>query len=250
MKSALIFAVTIFLLSLVSSAQVAGIAESTTVEAGPHTWRQTLTNESTSSLDAYVVSCKPKWLATTLQDVLLNGGRSLHPGESINVTVNEPSKCDSRLRAAIFSDGHAEGDPAFVNELYAHRRGAEQALEQTIELLASIYTEHRPFPQIADLLKQKSSNSAKTPEEGVGYSLVMWAVNRMLSQPGHTRLIPAEARVKEQLPEIDDVMKQNGFTGEEAGVFLLNKRLEAWMSALRSDGKTNSTQNSQLRTQD
>jgi hypothetical protein len=67
-----------------------------------------------ASLVAYIVGCNPEYLTTVLQDTVLLGGRPIGPGESIDVGVNDPSLCDSRLRAAIFSDGHAEGDPEFV----------------------------------------------------------------------------------------------------------------------------------------
>jgi hypothetical protein len=114
MRFALFIVVTAALLASHSLAQVRSIEDGPTLETRPHAWRRVLQNQSTSSLVAYIVGCNPEYLTTVLQDTVLLGGRPIGPGESIDVGVNDPSLCDSRLRAAIFSDGHAEGDPEFV----------------------------------------------------------------------------------------------------------------------------------------
>ena len=44
------------------------------------------------------------------------------------------------MNAAVFSDGHVEGDPKAVGDIYSARRGAYKALEESIELLNSIGT--------------------------------------------------------------------------------------------------------------
>jgi hypothetical protein len=140
-----------------------------------------------------------------------------------------------RLRAAIFSDGHAEGDSEFVEKLYAHRRRACQALAETIQLLTNVYTDYIPIAHITDLVSRKS-NGGKTPDEGVGYGFVIFAMKRMLPHPPPTLRILSEALgQKPQLPAIEDVMQENGVTREEAGIFLFNKQLEAWKSLLETD---------------
>lgn len=59
---------------------------------------------------------------------------------------------------------------------------------------------------------------------------------RMLPHPPHTLRILSEALGQEpQLPAIEDVLQENGVTGEEAGIFLFNKQLEAWKSLLETD---------------
>jgi len=234
MKSALFLMAAAFLLSCRSFAQVPSIAEGSTFQASPHSWKRMLQNQSTSSLVAYTVGCKPQHDLTVLHDALLDGGPYLGPGRSIETEVSEPSSCDAGVRAAIFSDGHVEGDPEFIGELFARRRGAYQALGETIQLLASVYTQNWPLAEVAGILKRKS-NGGKTPQENEGYSFALLRVNQVLTQPLVRHGLPRDNRdEKMQLPAIEVVMKENGITHEEAGIFLLNKRLEAWRSLLEN----------------
>jgi hypothetical protein len=236
MRSALFVAATAFLLSWSGLAQVPSIVESRTREAGPHSWKRVLQNQNTSSLVAYTVGCKPKHGTTALGDALLYGGPYVGSGRSIEADVNNPSRdsCNVGVRAAIFSDGHVEGDPDFVGELFAKRRGAYQALGETIQLLASVYTQHVPIAYVIDRIKRKS-NGGKTQEENEGYSYALFRVKRILTQPGVRYGLPRGDRgEQQQLPAVEDVMKENGVSRDEAGIILLNMRLEEWKSLLES----------------
>jgi hypothetical protein len=239
MRSALFLVVMASLLPWSSSAQVPSIVESptTSLQAGPHSWNRVLQNQSTSSLVAYMVGCNPKQGTPMLQDALLQTGASyVGPGRSIEVGFNNPSSCDAGVRAAIFSDGHVEGGPEFVGELFADRRGACRALGDTIKLLASVYTQHVPIADVIDGLDaERKSYGQKTPDERGGYNFVLGKVKHELAQPRVVNSFPSETLGQnQQLPAIEDVMKENGVSRDEASVILLNKRLEAWKSLLEN----------------
>jgi hypothetical protein len=234
MRFTLSVVVTALVLTWSSFAQVPSIREGSTFQAGPYSWKRMLQNQSTSSVVAYTVGCKSRHNLTVLYDALLNGGPYLGPGKSIETKVNEPSSCDVGVRAAIFSDGHAEGDPEFVGELFARRRGAHQALGETIQLLASVYSQHMPIADITDMIKRKS-NGGKTPQENDGYSFALLRVKQILTQPGVAHGLPRDDHdEKLPLPAIEDVMKETGVTREEADIIILNKRLETWKSLLQN----------------
>jgi hypothetical protein len=235
MRSALFVVVTVFLLALGSSAQVASVVESSSLEARPHFWRRVLRNQSTSSLVAYTVGCNPKRGTTILQDALMNGGSYVIPGRSVEADVNDPSICDVGVRAAIFSDGHVEGDPEFVGELFAQRSGAYKALEETTELLTPVYAQHAPLADVIERLKRKS-NGGKTPGENGGYSFVLLQISQILTRPQVVFGLPPDYQEQKQpQPSIEDVMNAKGVSRDEARVIILNKRLEAWKSLLENN---------------
>jgi hypothetical protein len=240
MRSELFLMVAALLLPWSSSAQVPHIAESGTFQAGSHSWKRVLTNKSSSSLVAYMLGCNPKHGTTALQDALLgmNSYSSVDSGGSVEADVNDPSwdSCAVGVRAAIFSDGSVEGEPESITELYAHRRGADLALEETIKLLTSVYAQHAPLSDVIDILKRRS-NGGKTPEENVGYAYALDVVKRVLAEPRavHGLRIPlTNPGEKQQLPAIDDVMRELGLSHEEADVSLFNMRLETWKSMLEN----------------
>jgi hypothetical protein len=231
MKSALFVVVIAFLFCCISFAQVPSIAEGSTLQSGPHTWKRMLQNQSTSPLVAYTVGCKPSHDLTIQRDALLDGRPYLGPGRSVEVEVNEPSSCNVGVRAAIFYDGHAEGDPEFVGELFARRRGAYQASGQIIRMLALVYTSHVPLEEVSDRIKLMG-NGGKTQQESEGYSLAVLFVKRALTYAGGIPRTPSEEKL--HLPAVEDVMRENGFSREEADAFLLSKRLEAWKALLEN----------------
>jgi hypothetical protein len=237
MRYALFVVMTAFLLPWSGLAQVPSIVESSTLQAGPHSWRRVLRNQSPSSLVAYMVGCLPKRGMTSMHDAATDGGAYVDPGKSTEDQVNEPSVCDVGVRAAIFSDGHAEGDAEFVEELFAYRRGAYQALGDTIKLLASVYTQHVPIADIIDKLAAEQQATLKKMErESGGYNLVLFQVSNMLTDPRVAWRLPPEYQgQKQQLPSIEDVMSTNSLSRDEARVFLLNRRLEAWKSLLQNN---------------
>ncbi len=234
MRSALFVVVIAFLLPWSGFAQVPSIVESSSLQADAHSWRRVLRNQGTSSMVAYTVGCNPKSGLTIISDALIDGGSYVDPGKSIEAQVNDPSTCEAGVHAAIFSDGHAEGEPEFVNELFAWRRGAYQALGDTIKLLASVYMRHVAIADIIDKLKaERKATFQKMTQESGGYNTVLIHISDVLSKPDVAWRFPPEYQgQKQQLPSIEEVMNANGLSRDEARVMLLNKRLEAWKSLL------------------
>lgn len=236
MRSVVFIVMTAFLLPWSSFAQIPSIVEGSALRTGPHSWKRVLRNQSPSALAAYTVGCNPK-TGLSLRDALLNVGRYIGPGDSIEADVGNPSTCEASVRAAIFSDGHAEGDPELVEEIFAHRRGAYRALGDAIKLLASVYIQHVPIADVIDrLTAERKFNGRKTPEEGVGYNSVLIDVSAALAHPIVKYGFPPEnLGQKQQWPSIEDVMTEKGVSRDEARVILLSGRLEAWKAILEDN---------------
>ena len=224
-----------FLMSWSSFAQVASIVESSTLQASPHSWRKILRNQSSSSMVAYIMDCNPR-RSGSRQDALLGLGQSIAPAATAEAEAANPSICEAGVRAAIFSDGHVEGDPELVEELFAWRRGAYQALGDTRKLLTSVYTQHVPIADIIEKLEaEREATLLKMTHESGGYNSVLIRVSQILAHPRITYgLPPDDPGQQQQQPAIEDVMSANGLSRDEARVMILNKRLGAWKSLLEN----------------
>jgi len=172
-----------------------------------------------------------------VSDALIDGGPYVDSGKSLEAQVNDPSICEVGVHAAIFSDGHSEGDPKIVQELFAHRRGAYQALGDTTKLLASVYTEHVPIANIVERLDaEQRSNLQKMTTDSTGDNMVLFQISNFLRDPSVVWHLPPEYQgQKQQMPSVEDVMSANGVSRDEARVLLLNKRLEAWRTLLQNN---------------
>jgi hypothetical protein len=241
MRSALFVAVIAFLLPRSSSAEVPSIVEGSAFEVQqPEHWHRVFKNQSASSLVAFRGACHgPKGGQIVLHDALLNAGDYyVHPGQSIELTVADPSECNGSVEAAIFSDGHIEGDPDVVDrDLFSPRRGAYKALEYSIQQLASVYTQHMPIEHVIDTLeaKRQSSVQGKTEAAG-GYTFILGIVLNALRKPRTTyHLPPDNFGPKRPQPSIEDVMSTNGLSRDEARVMAFTKRLGEWKSLLEGN---------------
>lgn len=121
-----------------------------------------------------------------------------------------------------------------MQQLLAYRRGAYQALGDTIKLLASVYTQHVAIADIIDKLEvERKVMYQKMTQESGGYNTVLIHLSDVLSKPDVVWRFPPEYQGQKQpLPSIEDLMTANGVSQDEARVMILNKRLEAWKSLL------------------
>jgi hypothetical protein len=241
MRPALVVVLVGFLLCPASFAEVPSIIEGSAFEVQqPEHWHRVFKNQSASSLVAFRGACHgPKGGRIVLHDALLyTGNHNIHPGESIEVTVADPSECNGSVEAAIFSDGHIEGDPHVVDrDLFSSRRGAYKALEYSIQLLNSVYAQHVPVEHVIDSLEAKRQSSLhESTEASGGYTFILIEVLRTLRQPHVSIHVPSDDfGPKRPQPSIEDVMNANGLSRDEARVLVFTKRLEEWKSLLEGN---------------
>jgi hypothetical protein len=220
-----------------SFAQVPSLEEGANMEE-PGLWRRVLDNQSTSYLIAFRASFHcPKGGPVVEYDALLyHGNHRVAPGESILMEAGDPSACTGAVNAAIFSDGHTEGDPKALDHLYSTRQGAYKALADSTQLLNSIQSEHESVQHVVDALtaQSKASLSEKTMSAS-GRDLVLSIVLEMLTNTriGRYRLPSDDAAHKE--PTVEYVMDSTGLSRDEAHAIVISKRLESWKSLLEGN---------------
>jgi hypothetical protein len=237
MRSTLIVLLAAIALSCTSFAQVPGVAQGNAFEASPGVWHAVLTNKSASSLVAHYAffTCGPKSGSSAMPDArLYSGDRDVSPGENLEITAADPSQCTGGVKAAIFSDGHGEGDPHLLAELYARRRGAYDALGEAIELLDSIQNE-QSIPNVVDTLtSRRNAIREQKTLAAAGSDYVFSLVLHTLDDSSYNVGLPSDDK-GQTAPAVADATNANGVSREQARLIVLSNRLKAWRLLLEQN---------------
>lgn len=240
MRSALPFLLAAFALPGSALAQVPSIVEGAPFEARPGMWQKVIRNQSPSSLVAFFVapphcSYANPGPGVTYDSLVYSGNREIPPGESTEIQTDDPSKCPGSVSAAIFSDGHVEGDPKALDYLYSGRRGAYKALTESIELLNSVRDQHQTPQHVIDTLDAKrQANLQQRTEAGLGYNLVCHVMLTTLRDSREHPRLPSDTG-PEKPTAVEDVMNTTGLPREQARFIALSQRLEQWKSLLEKN---------------
>ena len=230
-------------------------------------WRQVIENHGTSSLSAFYeyVDCKgypePQFgdYDSVLGPVYVPGMvAAIPPSGSIEVKSDDPSRCQVRASAAIFSDGHSEGDPHFVQFLYHVRIGAYKELAELIPLLDDLATLRRTRREVFDLVSKRKYDFDMThvvgsPNEGNaggeihGRDVAFEAVISVMTPLGGWNNHPSpslpswaspfldflEGDLADPLPaSTEDIMRRNKVSREQAEAMFIDARFKKWRDAL------------------
>jgi hypothetical protein len=237
MKSALLVFVAASVLSLRSLAQVPSIKEGVAFQLRPslNVWREVIQNQGSSALVAFHVSFHcPKDGPLVRYDALFHYGHNsnIPPGGSVEIDAGDPSKCSGTVDAAIFLDGHNEGEAQSLNELYAMRRGAYTALGDSIQLLNAIANKTESPQHVIDTLETRSQeNRREMTANAAGYAFICLIVTRTLNNPRLSVHVPSDDTAQ-RLPGIDEVMNLQNISANQAQAVVLSKKLQQWHSAL------------------
>lgn len=231
---------TAFTLSGVGLGQVPSIVEGTPFEARQGQWMKVIRNQSPSSLIAFFVapphcSYGEPGPGVTFDALVYSGNHEIPSEESTEIQTGDPSKCPGSVSAAIFSDGHVEGDPKALEYLYSGRRGAYKALEESVELLNSVRDQHETTQHVVETLDaRRQANVQQRTETGVAYGLVSHVVLTTLRDSREHPKLPSDTG-PENPTAIQDVINSTGLPHEEARFVAFGKRLEAWKSLLQKN---------------
>ena len=208
-------------------------------------WRKVVENRSASSIVALeaVYHCASSGYFkhvdyTHVHDSLEAYGtdNDVPPGASIEITAYDPELCPGKVEAVIFADGHSEGDPQFVNDLYMRRRGIYQILDVIrahVDRIAS--QQETPQSVIEFLTKLDGSNGLNMKvdiSERAGMSYAIGLVKMMLAAgPMTSWRVPSDSTL-DRLPRASAVMLDLNVSREQAQAIIFSKKLAEWSSDL------------------
>ena len=253
MNKALFSLLAVSILPLFGSAQVPGIHENGAFSqefpgenqsSTPHIlWREVLENRGTTSIVAFHANfnCGRKFgNALFDHDPFFNYGDDVDipPGGSVEIIAADPSRCPGGVVAAIFSDGHSEGDPQEVNNLYARRRGVYTALGESMKLLDLIATQEQTPKQVRDILESRAK--ALSYDQTIdGYErlgmIVTYSKLRATLQSTQAVIHAPSDHTTHRQPFYYQLAKSQNISLEQAQAIVIGKKIQEWRADLQGN---------------
>jgi hypothetical protein len=174
---------------------------------------------------------------TSFHDSLAHYGSDtdIPPGSSFELTANDPSSCSGKVDAVVFSDGHSEGDPQAIQEIYMRRRGVYEALSEITAHVDRVANQEETPQNVTDFLtsrdKSNGTNQSIDIRERNGMSMALGMAKMLLMSPGDMR-VPSDSTANRQ-PGTLAVMKEMHITREQAHAIVLSRKLGEWSDALK-----------------
>lgn len=247
MRSGSIVLLAISMVAVRLGAQVQSIGEgkafnpvaAATALSSPPVWQEVLDNHGTGAVTALqaVFRCPGSGgfkavIHTTVSDPLVNYGhdRVIPSGGHLELNVPDPTQCSGGVAAALFSDGHTEGDPQAVNDIYLRRRGIYDVLEAIAEVLDSVERKEKTTQEALAILSERSklaaNDSALSTAERTGISSAYSIVKLLLSEEGNWG-VPSDL-TEHRGPGIREVMQSGSVSHEQAFAMVTARKIREW----------------------
>ncbi len=226
-------------LPVVAHTQIPDVKEDTPFRPSPgsNQWLEHVHNGGSSPVEALFssFSCSDRGgLSGRVLDSRFNyaGDRSISPAGSSEVAADDPSDCSGGIKAAVFSDGHVEGSYEGLRQIFDQRKGAYEGLGVVIPLLNEVAEGQRTTPQLIGALQSPMNklSSVHTPEAD-GCRFIYFFLKVDWSTQSGELFVPSDGTPANG-PDVNEVMKTQRVSLEQARAIVLSRKLKEWRSAL------------------
>jgi hypothetical protein len=231
-------------------AQVPSIHESGVFDSGKRAgtlsgppaifWEDTVENRGSSSLVAFHATFRcPRSKTLFDYDYFFRFGSDFNipPAGSVEIIAADPDQCPGGVDAAIFSDGHTEGDPEEVSAIYGRRRGTYEGLGESIKLLSAIAAQEKTPQQVIDIFESECHRLARDQTrdgyERMGMLLLYSQLKVTLRDPQGTIRAPSDKTARQ--PTSDEIVKAKNVSREQAQAMILTRKLNEWRADLEGN---------------
>jgi hypothetical protein len=242
MKSGLFVVLAALLVSEMGVAQMPSIRESEVVQTGS-VWEEVVKNLSGSSIVAlhatfHCIDASGRHVTdengSTDSLFSFSHDRNIPPGGSYVIHEQGDQQCTGGADAAIFADGHSEGDSATITRIYDLRRGAFKGLAFIIPLFESIASGEMTSQNAIAILSKRAKSTAidmtRSVEDRIGenwpYNIALGALRRQ-----NTFSTPSSFTSSRQ-PRIDALAKETNISREQAVAIVNMNKFKEWQAAL------------------
>jgi hypothetical protein len=166
------------------------------------------------------------------------GDPPIAPGRFLGNTLpTTAGDCDGGVEAVVFADGHSDGDPEAVQDIYRRRVGVSEGIAFSLPLIEQVSLAGAKPADIAKTLRDKSktdsldTSKSSAEKEGERYVLawVAWLLEKQ-----HDFWVPSDVLPGNQ-PGIEEIMQARGITREQAHGMVLKRELEEWNADLQGN---------------
>jgi hypothetical protein len=202
-----------------------------------------VTNENPSAIVAmhFKYGCSPN-VQSQVYDVLV----SSHPGPisyrqswKFDFGSTEIPACPGGIDAALFEDGHHEGDADGLAVIYGWRNGILKGIDFALPLLddviASEGNQSKALVSIADTSHSSNGDLTRAVSDRVGEWFVLGIVVSSLTKE-ETGCVPPD-RTCRRGATTESVMQTESLNHAGANAFVLKRKLLEWKQALVDEAK-------------
>jgi hypothetical protein len=161
---------------------------------------------------------------------------AISPEGSFEIQAADPGRCPGGIDAAIFADGHTEGNPAEVDAIFQKRRGTYEAIGLVLPLLDDMAANKRTAAQVVTALRDLDATVRKDSTldgfERFGMILFFDRLSGTIDTPQGVLPTPTD-RTGQGRPTYREVAAKQNITMEQAQATVIAKKLREWRSDLK-----------------
>jgi hypothetical protein len=206
-------------------------------------WQEVIENHGSSAIIAFNAPFRcPRpgggWVeATSLHDSLarVDMASPIPPGGSWQIDAADPKSCPGGVDAVVFADGHTEGDPQEVKNIFNQRLGIYKEIDEMIKMLQDVETGKRSPKWTMEALQNRQTmisngglGGSSFEERGRGWAI---AVTNMGLQAEHGWHTPSDSTAH-RLPSVEKVMETDHLPRVQANAKVLIDKFEEWKTDL------------------
>jgi hypothetical protein len=207
--------------------------------AHPGMWKEVIENHGSSSLVAFHATfhCGTKGNILYNHDPLFFYGRDkvISPEGSFEIEAADPSECPGGIDAAIFSDGHTEGNPFEVDTIFQRRRGIYEGIGSALTLLDDMAANKRTALQVqssfSDLEASAYKDHTLNGPEKIGMRIFIERSRLTIKTNQGVLITPSDRTVGPQ-PTYSEVAATQNVSIEQAQAMVIAKKLREWRGDL------------------
>lgn len=203
--------------------------------AHPGMWKEVIENHGSTALVAFHATfhCGTKGNVFYDHDPLFFYGRDrpISPEGSFEINAADPAECPGGIDAAIFSDGHTEGNPFEVDAIFQRRRGIYEGIGSALTLLDDVAANKRTALQVqssfSDLEASAYKDHTLNGPEKIGMRIFFERIRLTIKTNQGVLITPSDWTTVRQ-PTYDEIAAKQHISMEQAQAIVIAKKLREW----------------------
>ena len=207
-------------------------------------WQEVIENHGSSAIIAFNAPFRcPRpgggWVEPhSLHDSLAYYGSDspIPPGGSRQIDAADPKWCAGGVYALVFANGHTEGNPQQVKNIFDQRLGIYKEIDEMIKMLQNVET-GKKSPQwtiraLMDRATMISNGGLGGNSFERGGRSGADAIAKIALQSEHGMHTPSDDTIETRQPSVEKVMETDHLSRTQANALVVIRKFEEWKAAL------------------
>jgi hypothetical protein len=207
-------------------------------------WQEVIENHGSSAIIAFNAPFRCPtpgggWVeARSLHDSLAHYGSDspIPPGGSRQIDAADPKSCPGGVDALVFADGHSEGDPQQVKNIFDQRLGIYKEIDEMIKMLQTVGTGKKSPQWTIGALMDRATMISNGGLGGNSFEqrgrYVADTTARLSLQVEHGWHTPSDDTTETRQPSVEKVMETDHLSRTQANALVVTRKFEEWKAVL------------------